>query len=224
MPWSIFTDGGGDGAAFTWARDLLAKIGAPETAGNEQVVFDWEKSEGGGGKFNPLNQGPVPGDPALTTTGTQFGGGAADFASWDAGIQGAADYLGMANFQPIEQALLAGNAQGARSAIINSPWAASHYGGGSAFSGDPLPGRATALAPGGGSAGGSSPGAAGSGGLLGSVTAPLTALSSAVSSGIILVPVVLGAAALGAYGLVRATGAGTRARQAATAAAATGAL
>src|SRR5271166_362077 len=98
MAWSIFTDGGGSGAAVTWAQDLLTAIGAPLSAGNVQFVYDWEESEGGGGKYNPLNQGDVSGQPNLTSTGSQYGGGAADFVSWQAGITGAAAYLNMANF------------------------------------------------------------------------------------------------------------------------------
>lgn len=155
MAWSIFSDGGGQGAAVTWAQDLLQQIGAPETTANQQVVYDWELSEGGGGKYNPLNQGPVPGDPQLTSTGPQFGGGAADYVSWAAGLQGAADYLAMPNFAAIKAALVANNAEGARTAIIASPWAASHYGGGSGFSGAALPGKASALSADGGSAGAS---------------------------------------------------------------------
>lgn len=145
MAWSIFTQGGGKGSAVTWANDLLDAIGAPKSPGNVQVIYDWEVSEGGGGKYNPLNQGPVPGHPELTTTGSQYGGGAADFASWQAGVTGAADYLNMSNFRAIKNSLVSGNSTAARNAIINSPWAASHYGHGSAFSNQAVPGQGTAL-------------------------------------------------------------------------------
>lgn len=145
MAWSIFKEGGGKGVAVTWSNDLLDAIGAPKTPGNVQVIYDWEVSEGGGGKYNPLNQGPVPGHPELTTTGSQYGGGAADYASWQAGLQGAADYLNMSNFRAIKNALVSGNSSAARNAIISSPWAASHYGHGSAFSTEPTPGNAQAL-------------------------------------------------------------------------------
>jgi|SRR5581483_4497450 len=145
MAWSIFKQGGGKGAAVTWANDLLDAIGAPKSAGNVQVIYDWEVSEGGGGKYNPLNQGPVPGHPELTTTGSQYGGGAADYASWQAGLQGASDYLSMSNFRAIKNALVSGNSSAARNAIINSPWAASHYGHGSAFSNAAVPGESSAL-------------------------------------------------------------------------------
>lgn len=148
MAWSIFKQGGGDGAAETWAQDLLSMIGAPTSQANVQVVYDWEKSEGGGGTYNPLNQGPTPGHSDWSG-GTQYGGGASDYTSWQTGLQGAAAYLNMSNFSGIKSALVRGDSAGARAAIIASPWAASHYGGGSAFASDPLPGQATAL-PGGG--------------------------------------------------------------------------
>lgn len=145
MAWSIFKEGGGKGVAVTWAGDLLSAIGAPDTPSNRQVIYDWEVSEGAGGKYNPLNQGPVPGHSELTSTGSQYGGGAADYVSWQAGIQGAADYLNMSNFKSIKNALVSGNSSAARNAIISSPWAASHYGHGSSFSTEALPGNAQAL-------------------------------------------------------------------------------
>jgi hypothetical protein len=145
MAWSIFSNGGGDGAAVTWAEDFLSQLGAPVTPGNEQFVYDWEQSEGGGGEYNPLNEGPVPGQPQLTTTGSQYGGGAADYASYAAGIQGAVDYLDMSNYTQVKAALMANNPTEAEQALFASPWAASHYGYGSSFSAAPLPGQATSL-------------------------------------------------------------------------------
>lgn len=150
MAWSIFTQGGGSGAALTWARDLLAKIGAPQTPGNQQFVYDWETSEGGGGKYNPLNQGPVPGQPGLTSTGQQYGGGAADFVSWQAGLQGASDYLHMPAYAGVLSGLKANDPAGARTALWDSGWAASHYGYGSRWSNAPVPGHAAVLTGSGG--------------------------------------------------------------------------
>jgi hypothetical protein len=149
MAWSIFTQGGGNGAALTWAQELLQSIGAPVTPGNEQFVFDWEKSEGGGGIDNPLNQGPVPGDPSLTTSGSQYGGGAADYASIAAGIQGSDDYLNMPSFAPIKQDLINNDPNDAETALFNSPWASSHYGYGKSFNNSPIPGDATSILDGG---------------------------------------------------------------------------
>jgi hypothetical protein len=145
MAWSVFTQGGGDGAALTWAQQLLTALGAPVTPGNEQFIYDWEQSEGGGGQYNPLNQGPVPGQPQLTSTGSQYGGGAADYVSYAAGIQGAVDYLNMSNYTAVKQALDNNDPNGAKSALIASPWAASHYGEGASFSNAPLPGQASSL-------------------------------------------------------------------------------
>lgn len=154
MPWSIFTDGGGDLVAKGWAEQLLKMIGAPVTPGNVQFVYDWEKSEGGGGKFNPLNQGPVPGQPNLTTTGSQYGGGAADFASWQAGLTGASAYLHMPAYSGVLAALKRNDPVGARSALWASPWAASHYGYGSNWANVPAPGGNAVLPPASGKGGG----------------------------------------------------------------------
>ena len=147
MAWSIFNQGGGKGVAATWADRLLSAEGAPQSAGNEQFVYDWEVSEGGGGLYNPLNQGPVPGHPELTSTGSQFGGGAADYVSWDAGLTGAVDYLHMPQFKDIGRDLAMDNPDQARHDLILSPWAASHYGGGTSFSSEPFPGQKQALPP-----------------------------------------------------------------------------
>jgi hypothetical protein len=142
MAWSIFSEGGGEGAAVTWAKNFLSALGVPQSNANVTFVYDWEKSEGGGGKYNPLNQGPVPGHSELTTTGQQYGGGAADYASWQAGVTGAVDYLHMQNYGGILDALKRSDYAGAKSALVASPWAASHYGGGSTFSGATPPGAA----------------------------------------------------------------------------------
>lgn len=145
MAWSIFQQGGGNAAAVGWAKQFLQMLGAPQTASNLQFVYDWQKAEGGGGKYNPLNQGPVPGHPELTTTGSQYGGGAADFASWQAGLQGAVDYLNMPNYTHVKAALMQGDGVAARNALFASPWAASHYGYGSAWPNDPIPGGVQAM-------------------------------------------------------------------------------
>jgi hypothetical protein len=134
MAWSIFTDGGGEGAAVTWAEDFLQSLGAPLTASNIAFVYQWEKSEGGGGAYNPLNQGPVPGAPTMTSTGQQYGGGAADFVNWNAGLQGAVDYLHMSNYRQVLAALMKGDGASAKVALWNSPWASSHYGYGASWS------------------------------------------------------------------------------------------
>lgn len=141
MAWSIFSTstGGGKPAAEQWAIDFLTALGVPVTPGNAQFAYDWEVSEGGGGKNNPLNQGPVTGHPELTTTGSQYGGGASDFASYAAGIVGAVDYLNYSNYAGVLKGLQNNDPAAAKAALIASPWAAGHYGGGSGFSDAALP-------------------------------------------------------------------------------------
>lgn len=152
MPWSIFTQGGGNSVAVGWAKQLLQALGAPDTPGNETFIYQWEKAEGGGGKYNPLNQGPVPGHPELTSTGQQYGGGAADYVSWNAGVTGAADYINMSSYRGVKAGLLANNPTAARTALWDSPWASSHYGHGSAWPNVTLPGG-PAILPASGSSG-----------------------------------------------------------------------
>lgn len=127
MAWSIFRQGGGPLVAKGWAEQFLTRLGAPVTPGNVQFVYQWELAEGGGGKFNPLNQGLVKGRPDLTTSGIQFGGGAADYASWDAGLQGAVYYLHLGHYKGVLAGLMNNDPVSARNALIASPWAASHY-------------------------------------------------------------------------------------------------
>lgn len=208
MAWSIFTQGGGSGAALTWAQNLLKRIGAPQSPGNQQFVYDWEVSEGGGGKFNPLNQGPVPGGPGLTTTGSQYGGGAADFKSWSAGLTGAADYLQMPAYAGVLDGLRNNDPAAARSALIASPWASSHYGYGSSFSNAAVPGKASALAPGGGPAGSGS----GSGATSSNPLGALVNLPSTLSHIAIVGPVVILGGALVVVGAMKATGTGRAAQ------------
>ena len=140
MAWSIFSQPNGDLLATAWAVQLLQALGVQNASpGQIQFVYDWEKSEGGGGAYNPLNQGPVPGDPSLTTTGQQYGGGAADYASWQDGIAGAVAFLNMPNYTGVKQAILNDDPSGAAQALWASPWAGSHYGNGANWNNDPFP-------------------------------------------------------------------------------------
>lgn len=139
MAWSVFSQPQGDLLAEQYAIEALQSIGAPTTPGNIQFMYQWQKSEGGGGKFNPLNFGPVPGVSELTSTGSQYGGGAADYVSWNASLAGFMAYMNMPNFQPIAQALRANNPNQAKMALWQSPWAASHYGYGSGWNNSGLP-------------------------------------------------------------------------------------
>lgn len=134
MAWSIFKQGGGPQVAVGWAQQFLTALNAPVTPGNVQFVYQWELAEGGGGKYNPLNTGPVSQHPEWTTTGEQFGGGAADYTSWDTGIMGPVYYLEhyqQGTYSKILNALRANDPAAARAALWASPWAESHYGYGS---------------------------------------------------------------------------------------------
>lgn len=153
MAWSIFQLPNGDGEAATWADDALSQIGAPQSPGNEKFMYDWETSEGGGGKFNPLNQGPVPGHPGLTSTGQQYGGGAADYRSWKDGLTGFADYMGMTDYAKVKADLMNDDQARAKQDLWASPWAGSHYGYGSAWSDVAFPGKKAPLDPSGGKVG-----------------------------------------------------------------------
>lgn len=144
MAWSIFTQGGGPGAALAWADDFLTAAGLPDDPPDEQFVYDWERSEGGGGANNPLNQGPDPNNPALSG-GSQYGGGASDYASIPAGIQGAVDYLNMPDYADVKAALADSDYAAAAKALWDSPWAGGHYGYGSAWSTDPVPGQPSTI-------------------------------------------------------------------------------
>jgi hypothetical protein len=130
MAWSIFSQG--DEVAVAWAVQLLAALGLQATPARLQFVFDWEKSEGGGGAYNPLNQGPVPGRPELSG-GTQYGGGASDYNGWAAGLAGAVAYLHMSNFSQVLQAMVSDNYVSMALALFESPWAASHYNNGQSW-------------------------------------------------------------------------------------------
>jgi hypothetical protein len=158
MAWSIFTQGGGDQVAVGWAQQFLTALGAPVTPGNVQFIYQWEKSEGGGGKYNPLNTGPVSQHPEWTTTGQQYGGGAADYTSWDTGLMGPVYYLEhyqQATYSKILQALRNNDPVGARAALWASPWAASHYGYGATWSNATVPGGQAVLPATGGTGNGS---------------------------------------------------------------------
>lgn len=150
MAWSIFREGGGDAVAVGWAQQFLSAIGAPVTPGNVEFIYQWEKAEGGGGKYNPLNTGPVSQHPEWTSTGEQYGGGAADYTSWSTGILGPKYFLEhyqQATYSKILNALKGNNPTAARAALWASPWAASHYGYGSHWPNVHVPGVAAVLPP-----------------------------------------------------------------------------
>lgn len=188
--WSIFSQPNGNTLAEQYSAAVLRDLNAPVTKTNMQVIYDWQQSEGGGGWANPLNAGPWGN---LATSGSQFGGGAAAYPNLQTSAQAVADILtapgdAQYGYPAIVNNLRSGNSAGARQAIINSNWAASHYGYGASFSNAPLPsvGKSLLQAMGeglpsaGGSSGRSSGSSTGSSGgttianvpLLGAITIP----------------------------------------------------
>lgn len=142
MAWSIFSNGG-DAAAVEFGRDLLVLLEAPVNTSTLTFMYQWQHSEGGGGKWSPMNCGPLTKAqcaawglpfPVDSLTGEQYGGGAADYASRVDGLHATADYLHMSNYSAVLAALRSGDGTAARHALINSPWAASHYGNGTNWS------------------------------------------------------------------------------------------
>jgi len=139
VPWSIFNQPNGQRLAVWFAGALLKTIGAPDTPGNRQVIYDWEVSEGSGGWYNPLNGGDFGN---LAVSGTQYGGGASNYPKLGINVTAMAGILlhdqGF-GYDAIVSALRANDPGSARQAIWASDWAASHYNGGASFSDAPLP-------------------------------------------------------------------------------------
>lgn len=140
MAWSIFSTGGGTKAAVAYAAELLKANHLPETATNVQFVYDWEKSEGGGGANNPLNVGTVTG---LASSGSQYGGGANNYPSISAEIKAVSKELNTPTYAGIKAGLAHSTYRAASTALWRSRWAASHYGYGNSWHTTPLPHTAT---------------------------------------------------------------------------------
>jgi LysM repeat protein len=137
--WSIFAMPDGDEVAVGYADALLTKLGAPETPGDQQFVYDWELSEGSGADNNPLNGGDYDG---LATSGTQYGGGANDYLSLSINVNAMAGILTsnpQYGYDGIVTALQDNDPSAAETALFDSSWAASHYGYGTSFSAASLP-------------------------------------------------------------------------------------
>jgi hypothetical protein len=150
---------GSPAAALAWAQQLIADLNAgaggyggvpiPNTPANQQFIYDWQESEGTGGANNPLNTGPLQG---LSTSGSQFGGGAANYPSPAAAAVASADYLlnpgnqKQYGYGGILQALEQSNYQGAADALWKSDWASGHYGYGANWNTSPIPGSAQTAA------------------------------------------------------------------------------
>lgn len=115
-----------------FAADLLASLGNGQpTAETVAFVVEWTIAEDGSGgalgRNNPLNTticghnwtGAINGDGAC---------GVGGYGSYQDGIAATRDTLLQQNFSAITAALQANDPEGARRALWDSPWAASHYG------------------------------------------------------------------------------------------------
>lgn len=139
-PWSIFQTGGGTKAAVAYAGEVVKAAHLPQTPANVQFIYDWEKSEGGGGVNNPLNVGTVTG---LASSGSQYGGGANNYPSVSTEIQAVTKELNTPQYADIKAAMARSTYRSASSALWRSPWAGGHYGYGKNWSTAPLPHSAT---------------------------------------------------------------------------------
>lgn len=138
MAWSIFTGPNGNASAVAYAETVLEDLKLPTTNTRIKFIYDWEKSEGGGGQFNPLNLGAgFPG----TTSGNQYGGGAANYESLSASASGVAEQLQQPSYATVLDALDSNTFTYGRaeSAIEGTGWAAGHYGFGADWNTTPVP-------------------------------------------------------------------------------------
>lgn len=200
----------------SFAEALLNALGYPETPQNVQALTAWQRAEGGNwqntARYNPFNTTlDEPGATPINSVGVKA------YTSWQQGLTATLDTLSGSAYGGIRQALAAGNnPQAVADAISSSPWGTGSFSASigttepqSQITGE-LP-AATQLKGGSGSAGGS-------GGTSATLAGwnPLdavTGLTTTLSNGFVLVPVVLAGAALAVFGLARATGLRQRAEQ-----------
>lgn len=111
-----------------WAVDFLTAAGFPVTAANVQAVVSWEiaESEGGGGKYNPLNttQTGYPGESPANWNG---GNPVQNYAQYADGIAANAKVIHNGYYPNVVAAFRAGtDAQAVVNAIVSSPWGTRH--------------------------------------------------------------------------------------------------
>lgn len=111
-----------------WAALVLQDAALPVTQNNVTVLLQWMDSENSPKTWylrnNPLNNG----------LGSGGGGGFGSYANLRTAAQYVAEQFGRSMFAGIASALAADSAPAVtEQAIIASPWASSHYGGGSRF-------------------------------------------------------------------------------------------
>lgn len=106
----------------TWARALLARLGAPTTSANVSAVTAWEAAEGGhwhnSDRYNPLNTTqPEPGAVSTNNVGVKA------YTSWDQGLTATVQTLTNGLYGGILSALSSGqDADQVVSAVVKSPW------------------------------------------------------------------------------------------------------
>lgn len=106
----------------TWARELLHRLGAPDTPANESALVGWEAAEGGNwrntDRFNPLNTTQY--EPGAVSTNAP---GVKAYTSWEQGFQATIDTLTNGLYAPIIAALDTGtDARAVTDAVNSSPW------------------------------------------------------------------------------------------------------
>lgn len=195
----------------SFAEALLNQMGFPETPQNVEALTAWQRAEGGNwqndARFNPFNTTlSEPGAASINSVGVKA------YTSWSQGLGATISTLSGSAYAGIRSALSSGSdAQAVANAIASSPWGTESFSAGigtlepqSQITSE-LP-SAEQLKGGAGSA--SSPSSPGGSASLTDWN-PLSGLASlptTIERGFILAPVVLAAAALAVFGLVRATG------------------
>jgi len=106
-------------ASGPWQRALLRAIGAPATASNIKFLNAWQRAEGGGASFNPLNTTQhYAGASNFNTIGVK------NYPSFEAGIQATAQTLLNGRYNSIVTGLRSGNMAPMRLAQAEAatPW------------------------------------------------------------------------------------------------------
>jgi hypothetical protein len=106
----------------TFAKSLLATIGAPQTSANINSILGWINHEGGGGTNNPLNTTQaMGGSTSFNSVGVQ------NFSSLAVGVAANAKTLLGGNYSDIVSALRSGQGLCGRSFSGLSTWSGGGY-------------------------------------------------------------------------------------------------
>jgi len=113
----------------TFARSLLATIGAPQTSANINSILGWINHEGGGGTNNPLNTTyGSPGSNTPRMPGTVFNSaGVMNYPSLSVGVLANARTLLGGGYSDIVAALRSGQGLCGRSFASLSTWSGGGY-------------------------------------------------------------------------------------------------